>query len=160
MIQHLLMNLMLTFVWVAITGTLNFVNFLFGYILGFAILWLIERRKNKEKKQYFYRVPKIIGFILYFIYDLLKANFKIAFDVMTPNYFMSPGIVEYPLNAQNDFEITMLSNIISLTPGTLIIDVSEDRQAMYIHAMYLTDKEKFIEHIRNNIENRLLEILR
>jgi multicomponent Na+:H+ antiporter subunit E len=160
MIQHLLMNLMLTFVWVAITGTLNFVNFLFGYILGFSILWLIERRKSKRKKKYFYRVPKIIGFILYFIYDLLKANFKIAFDVMTPNYFMSPSIVAYPLNAKNDFEITMLSNIISLTPGTLIIDVSEDRQAMYIHAMYLTDKEKFIEHIRKNIENRLLEILR
>ncbi len=160
MIQHLLMNLMLTFVWVAITGTLDFINFLFGYILGFAILWLIERKNGKKKKKYFYRVPKIIGFVLYFIYDLLKANFKIAYDVITPKYFMSPGIVAYPLRTENDFEITMLSNVISLTPGTLIIDVSEDKQALYIHTMYLTDKDKFIEHIRKNIENRLLEILR
>lgn len=160
MIQHLLMNLMLTFVWVAITGTLDFINFLFGYILGFAILWLIERKNDKKKKKYFYRVPKIIGFVLYFIYDLLKANFKIAYDVITPKYFMSPGIVAYPLRTENDFEITMLSNVISLTPGTLIIDVSEDKQALYIHTMYLTDKDKFIEHIRKNIENRLLEILR
>lgn len=160
MLQHFMMNLMLTFVWVAITGTLNFINFVFGYILGFSILWLIERRKSKYKKRYFSRVPKALGFVLYFFYDMLRANFKIAYDVLTPRYFMTPGIVEYPLSAKSNFEITMLSNIISLTPGTLIIDVSDDHKVLYIHAMYLKDKEEFIKHIHDNIESRLLEILR
>lgn len=160
MIQHFIMNLMLTFVWVAISGTLNFINFLFGYVLGFAILWLIERRKDKSRKKYFYRVPKILGFIMYFVYDMLKANFKIAYDMLTPSLFMRPGIVEYPTLAKTDIEITMLTNVISLTPGTLIIDVSEDKKYIYIHSLYLQNKEKFIQHIRKNLEIRLLEIMR
>lgn len=160
MIQHFLMNLMLTFVWVAISGTLNFINFLFGYVLGFAILWLIERRKEKSRKKYFYRVPKIISFILYFFYDMLRANVKIAYDVVTPSHFMKPAIVEYPTMAKTDFEITMLSNVISLTPGTLIIDVSDDKNFIYIHSLYVNDKSEFIQHIKKNLETRLLEILR
>lgn len=149
---------MLTFVWVAITGNLSFINFIFGYGLGFGVLWLIE--KGKTNRKYFNRVPKIIGFFLYFIYDMLKANFRIAYDVLTPKYFMKPGIVAFPMAAKTPFEITMLSNVISLTPGTLIIDVSEDQTILYIHVMYLKDPKDFIVKMHNGVEKKLLEILR
>jgi len=158
MIKQFILNLMLTFVWVAITGNLSFVNFFFGYGIGYGVLWLIERKAVDRK--YFTRVPKIIGFFFYFIYDMLKANFKIAYDVLTPKYFMRPGIVAFPLAAKTPFEITMLSNVISLTPGTLIIDVSEDQSILYIHVMYLKDPKEFIHNMHNGIEKRLLEILR
>ncbi len=158
MVKQFLMNLSLTFVWVALTGNFYWSNFLFGFMLGFFILWLMSR--NEEDKRYFVRVPKIIGFVFYFIYEMLKANLQVAYDVITPNYFMKPGIVKYPLHANSDFEINLLSTVISLTPGTLIIDVSNDRQVLFIHVMYLRDKDAFIRQIKNGFERRLLEIIR
>ncbi|HRE52305.1 MAG TPA: Na+/H+ antiporter subunit E [Flavitalea sp.] len=156
--RQFLMNLMLAFIWVALTGELLFQSLLFGFILGFFLLWLMNR--NEDDRRYFYQTPRIIGFIVYFFYEMIKANLQVAFDVMTPKYFMQPGIVKYPTNARTDFEVTMLSTIISLTPGTLIIDISEDRKVLYIHVMYLRDKERFIQQIRNGFERRLLDIIR
>lgn len=158
MVKQFLMNLLLAFIWVALTGSLYFSNFYFGFLLGFFILWLMNR--SEEDHRYFSRVPKIIGFILYFIYELTKANIQVAYDVMTPKFFMKPGIIRYPMNARSDFEINMLSTVISLTPGTLIMDISEDKTVLYIHVMYIKDKDKFIRQIKNGFERRLLEVMR
>lgn len=158
MAQHFLLNILLTFVWIALTGTLNYTNFLFGFGLGFFILWLRER--TGDDKDYFYRVPKIILFILNFMKDMLEANLQVAFDLITPDLFSKPGIIAYPLDAKTDFEITMLSNIIALTPGTMVIDLSDDRSIIYIHVLYLNNKEQFIKEFKENTEMKLLEILR
>src|SRR5690606_31948194 len=158
MVKQFLMNLLLAFIWVALTGSLYFSNFYCGFLLGFFILWLMNR--SEADHRYFSRVPKIIGFILYFIYELIKANLQVAYDVMTPKFFMKPGIIRYPMNARSDFEINMLSTVISLTPGTLIMDISEDKTVLYIHAMYIKDKDKFIRQIKNGVERRLLEVMR
>ena len=158
MIKHLLLNIFLTFIWVALTGALTPVNFGFGFILGFFILWIKER--TNEDKRYFFRVPKIIGFIFFYFFEMLKANLQVAYDVITPHYFMKPGIVGLPLDAKTDFEITMLSNMISLTPGTLVVDLSTDRKVMFVHVMYLKSREDFIKTTKQGLEKKLLEILR
>ena len=158
MVKQFLMNLLLAFTWVALTGVLYYSNFLFGYAIGFFLLWLMNR--NERDQRYFNRVPKIIGFILYFHYEMVKANIQVAYDVITPKFFMKPGIVQYPMEANSDFEINMLSTMIALTPGTRVIDVSEDRKVLYIHAMYMKSREQFIEQIRERVERRLLEIIR
>ena len=158
MVKQFLMNLLLAFTWVALTGVLYYSNFLFGFAIGFFLLWLMNR--NETDQRYFNRVPKIIGFVLYFLYEMVRANIQVAYDVITPKFFMKPGIVKYPMEARSDFEINMLSTMISLTPGTLIIDVSEDRKAIYIHAMYMNSKEQFIQQIKERVERRLLEIVR
>lgn len=152
------MNLLLTFVWVALTGSFLLSNFFFGFLLGFFILWLMSR--GNPKRKYFTQIPKIIAFIFYFLYEMMKAIFEVAYDVVTPKYFMKPGIVKFPLTAKSDFEITLLCNCISLTPGTLIMDVSDDKKVIYIHVMYLKDKDKFISQVQNGLEKKLLEILR
>lgn len=158
MVKQFLMNLLLAFIWVALTGNLTFSDFIFGFVLGFFILWLMTR--NERDKRYFSRVPKIIGFFLYFLYEMIKANIQVAYDVVTPKFFMQPGIIQYPMDARTDFEINMLAAVIALTPGTLFMDVSEDKKVIYIHVMYLRDKEKFIRQFKNGSERRLLEILR
>lgn len=159
MLQNFLLNILLTFVWVALTGHLDYANFIFGYTLGFFILWMLNRslRSNVE---YFYRVPKIFAFILMFFYDLLKANYEVMTDVVTPNYNMKPGIIKYEMESKSDFEITMFANMIALTPGTIVIDLSKDKKFMYIHVMYLKDKEAFKQNLSQRLEKKLLEIIR
>jgi multicomponent Na+:H+ antiporter subunit E len=158
MIKNFLMNLLLSFIWVALTGSMYYSNFLFGFLLGFFILWVMNL--NEGDQRYFNRVPKTLGLFLYFIYEMLVANLQVAYDVITPNYFFKPGIVRYPLEATSDLEINLLSTMISLTPGTLILDISEDKKSIFIHVMYLKNKEQFIKQIKNGFERRLLEITR
>jgi multicomponent Na+:H+ antiporter subunit E len=158
MIKQLLLNIMLTFIWVMLTGELVFSNFVFGFLLSYMTLWLVTA--DNEQKRYFSRVPAVISFVFFFLYGMLRANFQVAYDVITPKYFMKPGIVRYPMDAKTDLEITFLTNLISLTPGTLILDVSDDKKVVYIHVMYLEDKDAFIQQIKGGLEKRLLDILR
>lgn len=153
-----LLNILLTIVWVFLTGSLNAINFLFGYILSFLVLWLISRSETRRK--YFRIIPRLLGFFFYFLFALIKANLQVAMDVITPKFYMKPAIIEFPLDAKTDLEITFLANVITLTPGTLSLDVSEDRKSLYIHAMYVNDKEEFIDEIKQGFERRILTILR
>ncbi len=153
-----LSNLLLSFIWLAVTGTFTFENFVFGFMLSFVLMWLITTNRREEK--YFSRGPKMIGFVFFFLYELIKANLQVAYDVITPRYYMEPGIIKIPLTAKTNLEITLLANLITLTPGTLSLDVSDDRKVLYVHAMYVKDKEEFIASIKNGFERKLLEILR
>lgn len=153
-----LMNLLLAFVWLALSGNFSLANTIFGFLLSFTIMWIISL--NSGNRKYFMIAPKTVGFVFFFLYELTKANIQVAIEVMTPKRNMKPGIVRYPLEAKTDFEITLLANLISLTPGTCSLDVSTDRAVLYIHAMYIGDKEKFIKDIQNGFERKLLAILR
>lgn len=156
--NNFLSNILLMVLWVDITGEFNAINFAFGFILGYLTLYIITLEGNNPK--YFTLMPKLIGFFFFFLFELLKANLQVAFDVITPKFYMTPGIVRLPLEAKTDLEITSLANLITLTPGTLSLDVSDDRKVLYVHSMYIGDKEEFIKNIKNGFERRLLEILR
>ncbi|GGZ55215.1 Na+/H+ antiporter subunit E [Mesonia mobilis] len=156
--NRFLSNILLTFIWVAITGDFAFLNYVFGFILSFIILYVITKGRGDAK--YFKIIPKLIAFVFFFLWELLKANLQVAYDVVTPKFYMTPGIVRVPLEAETNLEITLLANLITLTPGTLSLDVSDDRKVLYVHAMYLSDKQAFIDDIKNGFEKRLLEILR
>lgn len=158
MLKQFLLNLLLMFTWVALTGSFVFTNFFFGFAAGYLILWLLYQ--GTQVGSYYNRIPKIINFSLFFIYELLVANLEIAWDLITPGYFMKPGIIKFELTAKTDIEISMLANMLSLTPGTLIIDVSDDKKVLYIHVMYLKDYHKTTQRIRFGYERRLLNILR
>lgn len=158
MLKNFLMNLLLAFLWLTLTGSLSYGNFIFGFVAGFLILWILNR--NEKDQSYFLKVPKIIGFLFFFLYEMIVANLQVAYDVITPNYFFKPGIVKYKMNARTDLEINLLSAVIALTPGTIVIDVSDDKKSIYIHVMYLKDKETFITYIENVLERKLLEALR
>ncbi|MCC5816533.1 MAG: Na+/H+ antiporter subunit E [Leptospira sp.] len=156
--KQLLMNLLLALIWVSLTGKFSVVNFSFGLFLSFLLLWISTR--DEEERKYFSKLPKLISFFFYFLYELVKANLEVAYDVITPKFYMKPGIISVPLDAKTDLEITLLANLITLTPGTLSLDVSEDRKFLFVHAMYITDRDEFIASIKNGFEKRLLELTR
>ncbi|MCH8535525.1 MAG: Na+/H+ antiporter subunit E [Flavobacteriaceae bacterium] len=154
-----LTNILLTIIWVFLTGSFEVVNFVFGFVITFLILWIISS-KDSENGKYFRIIPKLISFFFFFLWEVVKANIQVAYEVITPQNKMKPGIVALPLDAKTDTEITLLANLITLTPGTLSLDVSEDKKVLYIHSMYVHDKQDFIKEIKNGFERKLLEILR
>ncbi|MCU0344400.1 MAG: Na+/H+ antiporter subunit E [Ignavibacterium sp.] len=156
--NQFLLNILLAIAWMLLTGELTAENFIEGLIIGYIILWVSKAALGGTK--YFKKIPKAISFFFYFVKELIVANLKVAFDIITPKDYMEPGIVAVPLDAETDMEITLLANLITLTPGTLSLDVSKDRKILYIHTLYLDDAEKFRAEIKNGMEKRLLEVLR
>lgn len=154
--NRFLANLLLTFIWVALTGDFTFASMLFGFFLSYFVLFIITRGTGRAR--YFRLVPKVIAFVFYFLYELIKANLQVAWEVITPKLFMTPGIVGVPLDVKSDSQITFLANLITLTPGTLSLDVSEDKKVLYVYSMYIKDRESFIRSIKDGFEKRILEI--
>lgn len=151
-------NLLLGLAWVLLSGDFSGLNLLVGVIFGYITLVLIEPQVS-SLKGYPARVPRIIGFICFFIKELLQANLRVAFDVLTPPWHMQPGVIALPLSARTEMEITMVANLISLTPGTLSLDVSDDRKVLYIHAMFLDDEDELRRNLKD-MERRALELFR
>lgn len=145
-------------IWVALTGDFTFVNFVFGFFLGSLALWLAD--KESDSRKYFRLIPAAISFVLFFLYELIKANIQVAYEVIKPTLHMEPGIVAIPLDLNTDLEITLLANLISLTPGTLSLDVSDNKKVLYVHAMYVHDKQEFIDSVKNGFERKVIELLR
>lgn len=151
-------NIVLATVWVVLTANLSLLNALFGFLLGYAALALVQSQLP-GLHGYAQRVPRFIGFVLFYIWEMAKANARIAYDVVSPRCDIHPGVVGVPLEARSDGEITVLANLISLTPGTLSLDVSSDRRVLYIHAMYIDDEAAFHEEIKE-LERRVLKVMR
>jgi multicomponent Na+:H+ antiporter subunit E len=154
----LLLNLVLGILWTLLTGDLHFTNFIQGLIIGYVILFVSKNAIVKTR--YFTRLPKILLFILYFIKELIVANIKVAIDILTIKDRMRPGIIAVPLDAKTDLEITLFANLITMTPGSLSIDTSDDKKVLYVHAMYMDDPQKYKEELKTGLERKLLEILR
>lgn len=153
-----LLNVLLSLAWVALTGKFTPTNLVIGFVLGYTMLWISQRKE--QSSVYFRKVRLIIGFAVFFIWEVIRANLRVAYEVVTPGLHMMPGIIAIPLDAKTDAEITILANLITLTPGTLSLDVSKDRRVLYIHAMYIENVTEFKQQIKQGLEKRLLEVLR
>lgn len=154
----LLWNILLALAWVAMNGEFTYQSFVVGFLLGFLILFFAQRGAGSPG--YVRKVWQVAGLLVFFIKELVVANLRVAYDVLTPGYRMRPGILAVPLDASTDLEITLLANLITLTPGTLSLDVSNDRRTLYIHAMYADDPEAVKRSIKHGFERRILEVLR
>ena len=95
-----------------------------------------------------------------FCWELVISSLRVAWDVVTPAANRRPGIVAVPLNAKTDWEITLLANLVTLTPGSLSLDVSPDRSTLYVHAMFAEDPDEVRRSITEGFERRLLALLR
>lgn len=151
-------NVALALAWAAVTGDLSLGNLVLGYGLGFCILVLM--RQAVGLPDYGRRTLRALGLALFFFVELLKANLQVAYEVLTPRMSMRPAVLAVPLAARTDTEITLLAAMINLTPGTLVIDVADDRSALFVHVLYGDDPEAVRRSLKDGFERRLLEVLR
>ncbi len=153
-----LINILLALAWGAVTGSFSLLNLLFGFLLGAGALYLI--REQVGSLGYFQRARRVVSLALLFFYQLVLSAWRVAVLVLTPNMNLKPGIFAYPLKVDRDFEITLLANLITLTPGTLSVDVSEDRSILYIHAIDCSDLEGTRQEIAEGFERKIMEAFR
>lgn len=151
-------NLLLAIVWVAITGSASFINLVLGFILAAIALAIV--RSSYGGVLYLGCVRRILVLLLVFIRELAKSVWAVSVAVMSPRMDVKPGIFAFPLTVDRDFEITLLANLITLTPGTLSVDVSDDRKTLYVHALDCSDPETIRRGIADGFERRIMEAFR
>lgn len=151
-------NLVLAIVWVALTGSFGVGGLFMGFVFGYIVLYLLQRVSGRSS--YFVKLPRLLSFIGFYLLEVVRSNVRVAHDVVTPASRSRPGVVAVPLDARTDAEITLLANLITMTPGSLTIDVADDRSVIYVHSMFLDDPEDFRRTIKHDFERRVLELLR
>lgn len=152
-----LANILLALAWMALTDSFNAGGLITGFLFGFLVIWI--GRRDRSTATYHRRLLAIAGFIPYFIKELVAANLRVAYDVLTPQDHMQPGIVAVPLDLETDLQITLLATCITLTPGTLSLHISDDRRTLFVHAMYIEDPETLVHEIKQGFEKRIREII-
>ncbi|WP_114394348.1 Na+/H+ antiporter subunit E [Oleisolibacter albus] len=151
-------NLLLALAWVAVNGDFSLGGFVAGFILAHLILFLA--RPLYPGQRYFHTLWGALGFLLWFLKEVWVSSVRVAKGVLGIGPKPTPAVVAIPLDARTDLEITLLACCITLTPGTLSLDVSPDRRTLYIHSMFTEDVEALRRETKETMERRILEFLR
>lgn len=152
----ILINLLFALAWCAVTGTFSALNLAFGFVLGGISLFLI--RDQVGAATHYRRFFGSITLALTFLTELIKSSVNVAMIVLSPGRDLKPAIIAYPLDVKSPAEITLLANLITLTPGTLSMDVSDDQSTLYIHAIDAADPNDVINDIKSSFEKRIIEV--
>lgn len=107
---------------------------------------------------YLIRFFSLLYFIIFVIYEIIIASFRVARSILLPRYQWQPALIDFPLSCTNDIQITFLVNVISLTPGTLTLEISRDKKNMLLHVMFFSDKQRLISDIKRKFEHPIMRI--
>lgn len=153
----LFINLLLALAWAFLKGQITASILVEGFIVGYMVLWFTS--PIYRTSSYFKKFLQVIRFFIFFLKELVVATGRAAYLVVKPQIDMHPGIIAVPLSLKTDVEITLLANLITLTPGTLTLDVSDDRRVMYVHVMNVDNADKFRREIKDGFEKKVGELL-
>lgn len=155
---QILLNVFLAWIWMFLKNDYSSSTFFVGYFLGLLIMILYRRFFNG--RFYLSRVSAVINLLLLFLKELVLSNISVLKHVLKPKLNIRPGIFALETQLTNDWEITILANLITLTPGTLVVDVSLDGKTLYIHAIDIPEKHEAINSIKNTFEKAIMEVSR
>ncbi|HCE00333.1 MAG TPA: Na+/H+ antiporter subunit E [Armatimonadetes bacterium] len=153
-------NLILALVWCALWGSFEPAMLATGFLVGLFLLGLLSRRGVIGQVRYVRQVERTVSFVLFFLLELVLANLEVALQVLRGPKRLRPAIVRVPIDLPSDAQITLLSTFLTLTPGTMVLDVSEDRRHIFVHTMHLpaAGAEELRRSIREGFERRVREL--
>lgn len=130
----------LTVVWVTLWEALTWANVASGLVVAVAALYLLPPRET----------PTSVGFrplaaarlLFYFLWELLVASSQVIWEIITPHDHTTPAVVSVRTRSTVPGHITAVANMVSLTPGTLSLDVDHDTRTIYIHVLHLDNFEE------------------
>ena len=149
----LLGSILLALAWAALHGEITLLNLVVGYVVGYAILALLARG-GVLPKTLASRTRHAVGLAAFFAREMLIANIRVAGDVLRGNQF-EPAVVAIPLDVTSDGEILLLSMLINITPGSVTIDLSDDRRTLYVHVMHMNTPDETRREIKQGFERRV-----
>lgn len=150
----LLGSILLALAWAALQGEITLANLLVGYVVGYLILALLAKG-GVLPATLASRTVRAAGLAGFFARELVVANLRVASDVLRSAARIRPAVVAIPLDVTSDGEILLLSMLINITPGSVTIDLSDDRRTLYVHVMHMRSAEESRRDIKDGFERRV-----
>lgn len=154
----LALHLLLALLWAMATGAIALPNLIMGFFVGGGVMHFAGPALGDPR--YGARIWRTAALVAFFLRELVVSSVRVAIDVVRPTLTMTPAVIAVPLDISSDVEVTLLANLVSLTPGTLSIDVADDRSVLYVHAMYGDDPDAVRRAIKRDFERRIQEVFR
>ncbi len=158
MLVEILLTLVLALVWVGLTGELTLATFVVGLLLGVIIINLFGKRTLTVLKLNIRHIIPLIQLFFIFLFELLMANLTVLAKVFSPKLNIKPGIIKVPVEVEGPFWITTLANMITLTPGTLTVEVSPDNKYFYVHCLNIDNEDSIVSDIKGTFEKKIQEV--
>lgn len=158
MAYQLLLNIIVGLVWMLLNNEWSFLQFVIGYLIGLLLIGLLQR--FLPHSFYGKKLLSIAKLLYIFNRELFLSSFTVIRQVLRPKLDIRPGIFAYPTRLTSDWEVTLLSCLICLTPGTLTLEVSREGSTLYIHAMDIGDVNELTVQIRDTFEKAIMEVTR
>lgn len=159
MIGRLVTLVLLALLWAAVVGSFDWLTMALGVVLGVVALFLVRGLLGRDSFRAFHPL-KVLRLGLIFLWELFMSCVRVARDVLRPRLSFTPGIVAVPLDVDRDAEIVLFANLITLTPGTMSLDVSDDKSTLYIHQMSVDDPQAARDSVKGTFEKVIMEALR
>jgi multicomponent K+:H+ antiporter subunit E len=156
LLPHPMWSVVLTVFWLWLNNTVEPGHLLLGAFLGWA-LPLFAGRFWPEREQVSH-AWRLLPLFLVVLTDIVTANLRVARAVLGPVERLRPGFVRVPLDLRSDIGIAVLANTVSLTPGTLSADLSEDRRALIVHYLDERDPDGLVVEIKERYERPIREV--
>lgn len=155
-----LLNLFIAFLWMVLRDEdeLRFSTFFAGFLVGIVIVFLMHRFFGQQF--YLRRVYSIVKLIIIFITELLLSSYAVLKQILSPTLHIRPGIFTYETQLKSDWEVTTLAMLLTLTPGSVVMEVSPEGNVFYIHGMDLEQSKDSLLRSLAKFEKSIMEVTR
>ncbi|MFC5602116.1 Na+/H+ antiporter subunit E [Sporosarcina koreensis] len=157
---QLLLNLFIAFLWMTLIDEdeLRFTTFFAGFLVGIGIIFFMHRFFGTQF--YLRRLFSSFKLLLIFISELTQSSIVVLRQILSPKLNIKPGIFKYETVLKSDVEVTMLSLLLTLTPGSVVMEVSPEGSTLYIHAMDVEQSRAGLIKQLKNFEKAIMEVTR
>jgi multicomponent Na+:H+ antiporter subunit E len=162
MLAQIAANLVIALMWALLFTPFAIENFVFGLLLGLIVVYFWQKLWQRESLDCFY--PRRLWDIIYLCYVFLREIIKSCWEVMrlvfTPGLKMRSGLIAYETDLKTPLGIILLSNMITVTPGSFVIEISPDNKVLLIHVFDIVDEgaATFKRDVRENFENNIRKV--
>jgi len=150
-------------IWCFMAGAVTIPSLLFGGVMGLICIHLLRGLYDEpffaDIGTTFKRIPAIIAYLGFFVRILLTANWDVLKRALHPELPVYPGIIKVNVRGKSPLEVMLIANTITLTPGTLTIDVSDDNHDLFVHCIDSRNIDLIREEIAE-IEARVVGVLK
>lgn len=158
MFFQILINIVITFVWMFLYSSWDLPTFIVGYLVGIVLLLML--RRFFDGPLYIRKLYRFFILSLILLRELILANIAVVKQVFKPKLTIKPGVFALKTDLNSDWEVTLLANLITLTPGTVTVDISPDQRTLYIHALDIDDIDEAVTSIKDSFEKAIMEVSR
>lgn len=165
LIRKPLLRVVMAIIWMTLQDAYDFGTFVAGFIMATLVLWVfpapfntLARRPFKGPVGFFKWLGKALYLLGYFFWQVVVANWQVVRLALAPKIDIRPGIIRMGLKGRAPGQITLLSAMISLTPGTLVMDVSRENDAIFIHCIDATDEAEALR-VCYRFEEMVMEVI-